>query len=292
MRANDEIGTGLNWSATQQFRRVLSAPVPATDNPTAGETIPVLSWSPVEGAVSYDMHVEQVDGTKRNFTLGSTAFTPVVFYGTGVWHWQVRANFKFGSTSVSSGYSPALRYTRRIATPTGIKTTKTGKRALLSWDPAGMARQYKVQVSASDSFSRLIEQATTSNTNYAPRMVNAAFRSNAKLYWRVATVDEGNNVGGWATTPLSKPKKLRLRVRGHARKGHRGTVSVTVTNSRGRRLSRIRITVKGAGVKAKPRRTNKRGRVVVRIRPRKKGSVRFSASARGYVTTGARLRVR
>ena len=104
--------------------------------PTAGDTIPVLSWSPVEGAVSYDIHFEQVDGTKRNFTLGSTAFTPVVFYGTGVWRWQVRANFKFGPTSVSSGYSPALQYTRRIATPTGIKTTKSGKRALLSWDPA------------------------------------------------------------------------------------------------------------------------------------------------------------
>ena len=64
-------------------------------------------------------------------------------------------------------------------------------------------------------------------------MVNAAFRSNAQLYWRVATVDEGNNVGGWATTSLSKPKKLRVRLRGGARRGHRGAVRVTVTDSRG-----------------------------------------------------------
>ena len=292
VRANDEIGTGLNWSPIQQFGRVLSAPAPAADNPTGGETIPVLSWSSVEGAVSYDMHVEQADGTKRNFTLRSTAFTPAVFYGTGVWHWQVRANFKFGTTATSSGYSGALPYSRRIATPTGLKTTKTGRRALLSWAPTGMARGYKVQVSASDSFGQIIEQATTSNTNYAPRMVNAAFRSNAKLYWRVATVDEGLNPGGWATSSLSKPKKLRLRLSGRARKGHRGTVRVTVTNSRGARLSRIRITVKGAGVKAKPSRTNRRGTTVFRVRPRKKGSLRFRAEARGYVTTGARLRVR
>ena len=64
-------------------------------------------------------------------------------------------------------------------------------------------------------------------------MVNPAFRSKATLYWRVATVDEGNNLGGWATSSLSKPKKLRLRLRGRAHKGHRGAVSVTVTNSRG-----------------------------------------------------------
>ena len=67
---------------------------------------------------------------------------------------------------------------------------------------------------------------------------------------------------------------------------------MTVTNSRGVRLSRIRITVKGAGVKAKPHRTNRRGQTVFRIRPRKKGSLRFRAAARGYVTTGARLRVK
>jgi hypothetical protein len=292
VRANDEIGTGLNWSPTQQFRRVLSAPAPAADNPTAGETIPVLSWAPVEGAVSYDMHVEQADGTKRNFTLGSTAFTPVVFYGTGVWHWQVRANFKFGLTSVSSGYSRALPFSRRIATPTGLRTTKTGTRALLSWNPTAMARRYRVQVSASDSFANVVEQTTTSNTDWAPKMGRPVYRSGVKLYWRVATMDEGNNLGGWATTPLSKPKKLRVRLRGGARRGHRGAVRVTVTNSRGVRLSRIRITVKGAGVKAKPHRTNRRGQTVFRIRPRKKGSVRFRAAARGYVTTGARLRVK
>jgi hypothetical protein len=104
--------------------------------------------------------------------------------------------------------------------------------------------------------------------------------------------DEGNNLGGWATASLSKPKRMRVRLRGGARRGHRGAVRVTVTNSRGARLSRIRITVKGGGVKAKPRRTNRRGQTVFRVRPRKKGSLRFRAEARGYLTTAARLRVR
>jgi hypothetical protein len=288
VRANDELGTGLSWSSTQEFSRALSVPALASDNPTAGETIPLLSWSAVEGAGSYDMHVEQADGTKRDFTLRSTAFSPVIFYGTGVWHWQVRANFKFGTTSYSSGYSEPQEFSRRIATPTGLKTTRTGRRALLSWTATEMARRYRIQVSASDSFSKILEQSTTSNTNYAPRMVNPVFRSNAPLYWRVATIDEGNNLGGWATTSLRKPKTLRILLSGPARMGHRGPVRVTVTDSRGRRLSRIRITVKGAGVKAKPRRTNRRGQTVFRIRPRTKGSLRFRADARGYVTTAKR----
>ena len=147
VRANDENGTGLNWSPTQQFRRALAAPAPAADNPTGGETIPVLSWSPVEGAVSYDMHVEQADGTKRDFTMRSTAFTPVVFYGTGVWHWQVRANFKFGSSVRlerllgRAAIQPPDRHADRPEDHQGRR------RALLSWTPTAMARQYKVQVS-------------------------------------------------------------------------------------------------------------------------------------------------
>jgi hypothetical protein len=155
-----------------------------------------------------------------------------------------------------------------------------------------MARRYRVQVSASDSFANIVEQTTTSNTNWAPRMGRKEYRSGVKLYWRVATMDEGNNLGGWATTSLSKPKKLRVRLSGGARRGHRGAVRVTVTDSRGRRLSRIRITVKGAGVKAKPHRTNRRGATVFRIRPRKKGSLRFRAEARGYATAAVRLSVR
>ena len=291
VRANDENKIGLTWSDTASFRRRL--PVPAVgDNPGGGEAIPTLTWAPVQGAISYDMHVEQADGTKRDFTMRSTAFTPVVFYGTGVWHWQVRANFKSGFRTVSGGYSGAVPFARRIATPTGLRVSRTGRGALVSWNPAVMARQYRVQFSNSDSFSTLLEQATTDHTSLAPKMNSPLFAKTGALYWRVATVDEGGNLGGWASSSLSKPKKLRLRLRGRPRKGHRGTVRVTVTNSRGRPVARIRITVKGAGVKVRPRRTNARGRAVVRVRPGRKGSLRVRAEARGYAPAGARLRVR
>jgi hypothetical protein len=291
VRANDENKVGLTWSNTGSFRRRL--PVPAIgDNPAGGESIPVLTWGLVEGAISYLIHVEQADGSRRDFTVRSAAFTPTSIYGTGIWRWQVRASFKSGSGTVSSGFSSLTPFARRIATPTGLRVSRTGRGALVSWNPALMARRYRVEFSNSDSFTTILERATTDHTSLAPKMNSPLFTKSGALYWRVATMDEGNNLGGWATTSLSKPKKLRVRLRGGARRGHRGAVRVTVTDSRGRRLSRIRITVKGAGVKAKPRRTSRRGQTVFRVRPRKKGSLRFRAEARGYVTAGARLRVK
>jgi hypothetical protein len=289
VRANDENGIGLGWS-TASFRRKLPVPV-LLDNPLGGEAIPILSWSPVDGAVSYEMHVEQVDGTKKDIPTLSTAFTPVIFYGTGVWRWQVRANFKSGLRTVSGGYSELLPFTRRIATPTGLRTTKNGNHALLSWSPALMAKQYKVQISTTDSFSKVIEQATTDHTSWAPRMTHPAFRSSEPLYWRVAVVDEGDNVGGFAMTALRAPKPLKVRASGKLRRGHTATVTLTLTSGR-KRVSGVRVGAQGPVSKVKARSTDKRGRVRLRVKATKKGVVRFTATKRGYATATTTLRVR
>jgi hypothetical protein len=237
------------------------------------------------------MHVEQVDGTKRDFTMRSTAFTPVIFYGTGVWRWQVRANFVSGSRTVSGGYSGLLPFTRRISTPTGLRTTKNGNHALLSWGPALMAKQYKVQVSTTDSFSKVIEQATTDHTSWAPKMTHPAFRSSEPLYWRVAVVDEGNNVGGFATAALRAPKPLRMKVSGRLRRGRTATVTLTLRSGR-KSVAGALVGAQGPVRKLKARRSGKRGTVRLRVRATKKGVVRFTATKRGYATATATLRVR
>jgi hypothetical protein len=291
VRANDETLLGLTWSATGTFRRRLPAPA-VVANPTAGEEIPLLSWTPVDGAVSYDMHVEQADGSKRDFTMRSTAFTPVIFYGTGIWRWQVRANFRSGVRTVSGGYFAPQPFARRIATPGGVRTVRSGRGASLSWDAAPMAKSYRVQIGTTDSFSRIVEQVTTDNTAWAPRMTDAAFAGSTDLYWRVAAVDEGGNVGGWATSPLRNAPRARIRVRGSLRRGRSRAVRVTVTGRGGRRLKGAIVRVRGAGVTAPPRRTNRRGSVRLRLRPRSAGRVRFSAEKTGYAPARVRVRVR
>jgi hypothetical protein len=268
--------------------------VPATSplNPFGGETIPVLSWFPVEGAVSYDMHVEQANGTKRDFTMRSTSFTPIIFYGTGVWQWQVRANFKSGSKVVSGGYSPFVPFARRIATPTALKTSRARGGIQLSWDPAPMAYRYKVQISTSDSFAQVVEQVETDNTSFAPKMLRPAYTSGEPLYWRVATLDEGHNLGGWASSPLRTSKRMRLRVKGRLKAGRSALVRIRVTSAKGRGVKGVRVRLGGAGLRARSRRTGGGGTVRFRLRPTSRGVVRVQADKRGFAPASARVKVR
>src|SRR5207302_843809 len=83
---------GLNWSPTETFVRRLPVPSP-THESTTNEGIPPFSWTPVQGASSYDVHVEQADGTTKDFNFESPSFTVAKYYGIGIVHLQVRAAF-------------------------------------------------------------------------------------------------------------------------------------------------------------------------------------------------------
>jgi hypothetical protein len=301
VRANDDNvddrQRGLTWSYPESsglprsFTRRLPRPSLSPDNPTSGQGIPLIKWSPVPGAVSYDMHVEQANGTKLDFTFRSTAFTPIAFYGTGVWRWQVRANFKGVFRTVSSGYTPLAPFARRIDTPGSLRTATGGGRAVLTWAPTGNARQYRVQISTSDSFTNVIEAATTENANYAPRMGAPAWKTGQALYWRVAAVDEGFNVGGWASGRLRQSKPMRVRARGVVRLNRTRRVRIRVTDARRRPIRAALVRIGGAGF-GTARRTSRKGRVVLKVRGLKKGRVRFRAEKSGYLPTTATLRVR
>jgi hypothetical protein len=212
VRANDWIGQGLNWSATGLFVRTLPIPVPSQSNPTTGELIPVLNWSPVQGATGYDIHVDWVDGTTSNFTLSAPAFTAVRWTGVGVWRWQVRADYpsSFGGT-VTSGYSPSQVFVRTLQPPSGAHGVKTATRLMLWWNPDPAAKQYEVDVSTSDGFAFLASTHRTDNTSWAPDIDLTQRQYRGVLYWRVAAIDSTGNVGTFATGSFGKPLKHRRR---------------------------------------------------------------------------------
>lgn len=164
VRATDGDRVELNWSPTETFRRRLAVPVPAAENPSGGETIPVLSWSAVPEAISYGLHVDQADGTGRDFTVTSTSFTPTLFYGTGIWRWKVRANFP-PTGAVSSGYSAPVEYVRRLGAPGGVDVDLRPDRVAFSWDPDQAAAKYRLEVSKSDAFVSMADSVTTPNTS-------------------------------------------------------------------------------------------------------------------------------
>lgn len=105
----------------------------------------------------------------------------------------------------------------------------------------------------------------------------------------MAVVDEGNNAGGWATSPLRNSKPLRMRLRGRLRRGQRGRVRPRITDRR-RRLKGVRVTVRGPVGVLRP--SGRRGTVGSRLRPSARGNVRFGAEKRGYMNAEAALRVR
>jgi hypothetical protein len=293
VRANDEIGTGLNWSRTESFSRTLPAPTAAPGNPTSGAVIPALRWNPVQGAVSYDIHVDQPDGTKKDFTVRSTTFTPTEHYGTGIWRWKVRANFPtISAQTVSGGYFPPLDFLRRIGPPSGIKAIRTSSRVLVTWNPDPAAIQYRVEVADNDSFAKPIESATIDNTAWAPDLTKPAYRQGGRIYWRVALVDSGRTVGAYATGSFALPRTPRINSSGALRRGHRGTFTVRVKTSAGRALRKAKVTVSGAGVSRITKRTGSKGTATFRLRPRRKGSIAIRVQARGYRTTTVKMTVR
>jgi hypothetical protein len=202
VRANDVINQGLNWSATASFNHQLPVPAPAAGNPTGGETIPALSWQPVDGAISYSMHVDQADGTTRDFTVASPVLSPTFWWGTGIWRWEVRANFP---NQISGAYfSPEQQYVRVENAPTGVRATKSGTRIIISWNPDPNAKQYSVQVSTTEGFGQGVLGDTTDNTVWVPQIT--AQDAQEKLYWRVATIDHGNNTGAYASGVFNAPR--------------------------------------------------------------------------------------
>jgi len=103
-----------------------------------------------------------------------------------------------------------------------------------------------------------------------------------KLYWRVAALDEGNNVGGFATGSLRLPRGMRITVLGLLQRRRANVVTVMVTNPAGRPVPGASVIARGAGTRSGRRRTGRRGSLRVRIRPNRRGQVTFTASKRGY----------
>lgn len=203
VRAEDEKGVGLNWSERRVFRFKLPAPDVA-GGPASGDSIPTWRWRPVQGAVTYDMHVQLPDGRQRTFSgIRAAAFTAVKMTGSGVFRWRVRASFPQGRTGTVSGpWSRTRAFTRTIGRPVGARTAGGGKSVHFRWSPRTGAHRYLVQVSERPDFARIVDSVTTDATTYAPEL---RLRGEKKtLYWRVAAVDEDRNQSAW-----TKPKRFR-----------------------------------------------------------------------------------
>jgi hypothetical protein len=289
VRANDWNGQGLNWSQTGTFVRRLVAPTfTALDNPVT-ELLPTIHWTPVEGAVSYTVHAEDTAGGDKNFDVSSPLFTPSKITGTGIMHLSARANFPTtNTTTVSSGFFDPVAITKTLGPPKNANGLKSGGRVVLTWDPDPSAKSYDVSISATDAFGSTVERASTLNPSWAPVLNRSP---GGRLYWRVAPVDDSGAHGAYATGSFVLPKRMTLTASGLMRKGRAGRITILVRDGKRHAVKSVRLTLTGAGIRTRRVRTNKKGTAIVRIKPRKRGTITVLGRHGGFADGSTTVKV-
>jgi hypothetical protein len=272
----------------------LPVPAPSPSNPTRGDFVPTWTWDTIIGAVSYDVAADLPDGTHRILTgFRTAAVTPILMYGTGLFSWRVRANFpKAPVGSVPGPYSATIPFTRTIGEPTGARADASSRHMLLSWEPKAGVKAYRVQISSRADFALTVDNVTTDNTSYAPLLMSPGF-ARKPLFWRVAGVDEGNNVGDFIPAQkIGAAKGMRLVARGRAVRRRSSVVTITVRDLTGAALTGATVRVSGAGVRPRAARTKKGGKVRFSVRPTRRGKLAFRATKAGYTPAVTTTRVR
>jgi hypothetical protein len=296
VRADDENLNGLRWSQTSTFQKRLAAPVPSSSNLASSDMLPVWAWAPVQGASSYDITIDSPDGRNRYYSgFRTPAVSFIKMTGTGVFHWRVRAEFpeENAAGSTPGPWSATQSFTRTIGEPGNPRTDSSTDHVLLSWNARLGVKYYKVQISATPDFTRIVEQASTDNLSFAPTMLRSTYANGGTFYWRVAGVDEDNNQGDWTEIQQIRLQPgMRLSVLGLLLHKKRGKVSVTVRTTNGGFLGGVRVKLSGRGFKTVSKRTNAVGKVVFKVRAKRKGKLLVTATKAGYQPAYGTVRVK
>ena len=295
VRADDENLIGLTWSPVRTFQRKLAAPTTDPQNPTIGDFTPAWLWSNVTGASGYTFAIDGPNGSHSEYAglrLRAAAF--IYIFGPGIWRWRVRAEFpKIPFGSVTGPWSPYVPFTRTLSEPSGARTSYSGNHVLFQWNWKLGAKDFRVQVSTTPDFSTTLEDVTTDNTSYAPFLTHPFYATGGSLYWRVAARDKAQNVGDFTTAQrIDIAQRLKVAVNRPALRRRWTRVVVTVSNPTNRPVGGATVKVSGAGIRAKRGRTNGKGKVTFRLRPRKKGRLLYSATKAGYAAGTLSMRIR
>jgi len=298
VRADAEDGSskvvGLMWSSASPFQKRLPAPTADAANPTTGAFLPTIAWSPVPGAISYDVHAIEADGDMKDFTnLPSHAFTPLKMTGKGIFQLQARANFPQANGQVVHGpYSSVMSFARTIPEPSNPASDLGPKRLAMSWSPRLGAKEYRVQIATRPDFAAFVENTITQAPNYAPLLTQSDYVNGGRLYWRVAAIDADNNLGDYtAPQEFGIAQSMRLRAFGSPIKGRRTTISVSVASARGP-VAGARVRVWGGGMRSRAKLTNAEGRATFAVRPTRRGRVYVVATKAEFVGAKTSIAIR
>ncbi|MDZ7773211.1 MAG: M12 family metallo-peptidase [Balneolaceae bacterium] len=180
---------------------------PQLEEPDDGETglsrTPQLSWSGSSGADDYRVQVATSSGFGNrvvNTVTGATTLTPASSLNfSTTYYWRVQASNENGDGDWSDTWAFTTTSntpsTPQLSAPTdgALGTMRTPE---LTWGASDRADSYRVQVSASSSFSNPRTDMTTSGTGLN---IDSALEYFTTYYWRVRASNQAGD-SDWSDT--------------------------------------------------------------------------------------------
>lgn len=216
VRAVDATGTSAWVSATHTVSAP-SAPVPQSPANTVSTPLqqptypPLLSWTGVQGATSYQVEVDATaDGATSadfvgasSYTTKSTSFVVPDPKADGTYFWRVRAQL---SNGLYTAFSTPWRYKIGPLSEVGNVRPENDEDApvqdvVLQWDPVKGAKTYDLQVSTDDQFNTIVDSRVgIKSTRYSPPTTY----SNDQYYWRVRARNNLDQTFDWSDAQVER----------------------------------------------------------------------------------------
>src|SRR4051794_17677200 len=184
---------------------------PKATAPKAGTTVstmPILTWKPAKGAISYEVQIASTAGFNPalvDVTTANLRYVHAKTLSNGAYFWRVRAT---DAASQASKWSGVRKFTRKwssvtaLLSPASLASIAYPSPVILSWNPVPGASTYRVSIATGASgggvdapggvisngalaWSNGGQPLETSNTNLA---ISTALHPGT-YYWQVVPVD-------------------------------------------------------------------------------------------------------
>ena len=142
-------------------------PPPSPPLASAGDEVVNLSWTPMIGAISYDLQRSEDSYTYSNVAtgLGTTSYADSSVENGKIYFYRIQVNFPLGS--VVSDHSGAVTPGVQPRVPTGLMVVENrlGTSIRLSWSREEAASRYNIYQTSSSGGFTIPTQSAGGNTN-------------------------------------------------------------------------------------------------------------------------------
>ncbi|MGK2874190.1 MAG: fibronectin type III domain-containing protein, partial [Nocardioides sp.] len=191
--------------------------VPLLTSPSAGEMVNypdpvVFTWSPVPGAISYEIETTGPSGTPVTSIATAPTFVPTAPLTKGLYDWRVRATTFSSSTETNvSGWSEVRRFTvdwsasdSQVVLISPTETAPAVSDPEFRWQAVPGAAYYKVAIYGDDSKTNVFQAPLEV---YGTSFVPAKFMLNGPYFWEVTAYDTAGNPGATQSSLVQFTKR-------------------------------------------------------------------------------------